>query len=140
MHRKHVLVISDICNIVEHFSDSRLHDDLLFVAILTTSFHTLLHLGEMTFPNDTSIRDQRKVVKCSSLVFHPLCYEFVLLAHKADKTFEGNRVVVYAFNASFDLCPSFSCYLLSHNHLFPALKRNCSYSLLFYVLISFVFP
>ena len=66
------------------------HNNFLFMALLATGFHGLLWLGELTFPNNSSIRDWRKVVRRHSLILRQHEYEFLLPAHKADHFFEGN--------------------------------------------------
>ena len=120
VQRKKALLLDDLCVLAIRFHGSRNHDDLLFIAILLTGFHGLLRLGEMTFPDDASIRDWRKVTKRTSLLVHPTSYEFVLPGHKADKTFEGNRVVIRSLCSALNPCPLFSQYLSSHDRLFPA--------------------
>ena len=48
-------------------------------------------------------------------------YKFLLPAHKADRFFEGNRVLIHAFSPKlFDPVPVFLCYLTSHDRLFRA--------------------
>ena len=91
------------------------------MALLATGFHGLLWLGELTFLDNSSIRDWRKVVRHHSLILRQHEYEFLLPAHKADHFFEGNRVVIRAFSLTFfDPVPIFSHYLSSRDHLFPA--------------------
>jgi len=58
--RKQPLSIADLCNVINHYQVPS-HDDLLFLAMLLTGFCALMRLGELSFPNDTSIRDWRKV-------------------------------------------------------------------------------
>ena len=45
----------------------------------------------VTFPDDETIRDWRKVIRCDSVVVRFDLYEFLLPHHKADRYFEGNR-------------------------------------------------
>jgi hypothetical protein len=120
VQRKKALLLDDLCVLAIRFQGSLIHDDFLFIAILLTGFHGLLCLGEMTFPDDTSIHDWRKVSKRSTVLVHRASYEFVLPGHKADKTFEGNRVVICALCCALNPCPLFSQYLSSRDHLFPA--------------------
>ena len=123
VERKDPLTIGDLRFVEDKFRHSRDHDDFLFVTLLFTGFHGLNRLGEFTFPNDPSIRDWRKVIRRSSLILRPHEYTFQLPAHKADRFFEGNKVVVCAFPSSglpFDPFPSFLRYLHSRDSLFPA--------------------
>jgi len=78
--RKHALTIDNLQTIINHYGDSQNHDDLLFVAMLFTGFFSLMRLGELTFPDDESIRDWRKVSKHCSVVVTPHQYEFELPA------------------------------------------------------------
>ena len=118
--RKSALTLDDVRLVCDRFKSSTSHDDLLFVALLTTGFHGLLWLGELTLLDNSSIRDWRKVTRCHSLLQRPHEFEFLLPAHKADRFFEGNWVLIRAFSSSFDPVPVFSRYLFSRDHLFPA--------------------
>jgi hypothetical protein len=121
--RKEPLSISDLHYLNTRFQSSPSHDDLLFLTILSTGFHGLLRLGELTFPDNPSLQDWRKATKRSSLIIHPqrLEYEFLLPAHKADRYFEGNRVLIRAFSSSaFDPFSLFLRYLSSRDNYFPA--------------------
>ena len=120
VRRKLPLSLPDLLFISKRFSSSKSHDDLLWTTLVITGFHGLLRLGEMTFPDNVYIRDWRKVTKRSSLIVRPHQYEFHLPAHKADRFFEGNRVLISAFSSSFDPCPIFLRYLSSRDFLFPA--------------------
>ena len=55
-----------------------------------------------------------------SLLQRPHEFEFLLPAHKADRFFEGNQVLIHVFSVLFDPVPVFSCYLFSRDHLFLA--------------------
>ena len=115
--RKQALSIHDIIFIANRFQTSASHNDLLFSALLITGFHSLSRLGELTFPDNPSLRDWKKV----TLVVRDNKFEYLLPAHKADKFFEGNRVLVRSFNpSSFDPCPFLLLYLLSRDRLFLA--------------------
>ena len=121
VRRKLPLMVSDLNFIKNRFSFSQSHNNLLFAALITTGFHSLLHLGELTFPNNCYIQDWHKITKRSSLSTWPHQYKFLLPAHKADHFFEGNKVLICPFpSSSIDPCPIFYCYLSSCNRLFPA--------------------
>jgi hypothetical protein len=123
VQRKDPVSVNDLRFVEAKYRHSQDHDDFLFVALLFTGFHGLNRLGELTFPDDPSIRDWRKVIRRSSLILRPHEYTFQLPAHKADRFFEGNKVVVCAFPSTtrpFDPFPSFLRYLLSRDSLFPA--------------------
>jgi hypothetical protein len=120
VRRKLPLSFEDLCFVNNKYIVSSTHNDLLFTALLITGFHGLLCLGEMTFPDSSYLRDWRKVTKRSSLVLQQHQYEFLLPAHKADRFFEGNKVLISSFSSSFDPFPVFYCYLLSRDRNFPA--------------------
>jgi hypothetical protein len=58
--RKRALTLGDLGRVIDHYANSNLHDDLLFVSQLLSGFFALHRLGELTFPDDESIRDWRK--------------------------------------------------------------------------------
>ena len=97
-HRRHgqptvwksPLTTTHLCTIADTLGDSRDHDDMLFLCMINTGFTGLLRLGEMTVSDTLHLRDSRKVVSHSSLSWVDNGYEFLLPAHKADTTFEGN--------------------------------------------------
>jgi hypothetical protein len=120
VRRKLPLSFDDLVFVNNKFISSKSHNDLLFAAILITGFHGLLRLGEMTFPDSSYLRDWRKVTKRSSVVIQQHQYEFFLPGHKADRFFEGNRVLISSFSSSFDPFQIFYRYLFSRDRLFPA--------------------
>ena len=117
--RKRALTLSEVNMILSHFRGSTSHDDLLFVSMFLSGFFALLRLGEITFPDDLTIRDWRKVVRRSSVQLHPNYYEFLLPAHKADGLFEGNRVIVSGEQFQCPSAPHFRSYLQSRDLHFP---------------------
>jgi len=92
--RKQALSTANISLVLSNLATSSDHDDLLFVALLLTAFFALHRLDELTFPDDSTIRDWRKVIRRSSVTLHVDRYGFTLPAHKADRQFEGNSIVV----------------------------------------------
>jgi hypothetical protein len=123
--RKEPLTMNDLRFVETRFRHTKDHNDFLFVALLVTGVHGLLRLGEMTFPDNSSVREWRKVTRRSSLVILSHQYSFLMPASKTDRSYEGNKVIISAFNPSdsappFDPLPSFSRYLISRDSLFPA--------------------
>ena len=70
------------------------HDELLFQTLLLTGFFALMHLGELTFPNDVNLCNWRKDTKRSTVKISNDQYEFHLPSHKADPFFEGNHILI----------------------------------------------
>jgi len=117
--RKQALSLTDISLVTTHFADSSDHDNLLFVTLLLTAFFVLHRLGELMFPDDTTIRDWRKVIRRSSVSLHPDRYGFTLPAHKADRQFEGSCVIVWGEQFGFPTLNHFTSYLRSPDAKFP---------------------
>ena len=118
--QKSALTLDNLRLVCDRFKHTISHDDLLFVALLSTGFHGLLRLGELTLLDNSSIRDWRKVTRRQSLVQCQNEFEFLLPAHKADQFFEGNQILIHVFSSSFDPVPIFFRYLFLCDRLFPA--------------------
>jgi len=117
--RKRALTLEDLAMVIIHYAKSTLHDDLLFVAMLLTGFFALLRLGELTLPNDKSIRDWQKIVRRDTVrVCHDV-YAFHLPHHKADRYFEGNHIIVRREQFQHNPLFHFKAYLASRDRLFP---------------------
>lgn len=95
------------------------HDDLLFFVILLVGFHGLMRLGELVWPDKTSLQDYRKVTKRSSVELLPDGFSFFLPGHKADRFFEGNRILLQRNTRGDDPDSPFRKYLTSRDALFP---------------------
>jgi hypothetical protein len=117
--RKDPLSFSDLRRIVDSHSHPLNHDDKLFLSQLLTGFTSLLRLGEMVFPDNTSLRDFRKVCQRHTVTINPDHFSFLLPGHKADRFFEGNTIIVQRLTGSVDPLPFFTSYLRSRDHLFP---------------------
>jgi hypothetical protein len=92
--RKRALTISDLQRVADDLKTMTHHDDLLFLTMLFTGFFALMRLGELTFPDDRSLQNWRKISKRSSVIIVDDQYEFHLPSHKADRFFEGNRIII----------------------------------------------
>ena len=90
------LTIDDLQLIVNHYHTSTLHDNCLFLAMLITGFFGLLCLGEMTFPDETSLQNWKKITRWTTVNIQEGLYEFILPNHKADRFFEGNKIIIPA--------------------------------------------
>ena len=121
IRRMEALAIEDLHFLNEKFCHKQTHDNLLFAALLFTEFFGLLRLGDMTFPDDPNIREWRKISRRTTLRIDCLHYSFLLPSHKADKIFEGNKVLIRAFDSNtIDPTPVFVRYITSRDLLFPA--------------------
>jgi hypothetical protein len=117
--RKRALTTSDLHRVVDYYTSSSSHDDLLFVSMLITGFFGLLRLGELTFPDNKSLRNWKKVTRRDTVHISETQYEFTLPGHKADRFFEGNRIIILAQRFTHSPLLHFSNYLSSRDRLFP---------------------
>jgi hypothetical protein len=117
--RKRALTVDDLHKVIHHHLQSTHHDDFLFVAMIVTGFFGLLRLGELTFPDDSSLQDWRKVTRRNTLKVLPSHYEFLLPGHKADRFFEGNKIIIPGKRFGLDPLHIFSRYLTSRDNLHP---------------------
>ena len=111
--RKQALSMDDLHLVIQHYSNSRDHDDRLFVAQLLTGFFALMRLGELVTPDDKLLLDPRKITACTSVALSHDNYHFFLPSHKADKFFEGNTIIVQQHHTVVDPLPHFKSYLQS---------------------------
>lgn len=87
--RKHLLDAENSLSLLSTY------DHCLFVLMLVTGTCGLLRLGELTLPDNPAIRNYRKITRRESLEFlENTGFSFWLPYHKADRLFEGNRIVI----------------------------------------------
>jgi hypothetical protein len=105
---------------VQNVPTSASHDDLLFTAMLLTGFYGLMRLGELTMPEKKAVQNWRKLSRRDSLQWSngTQGYSFLLPAHKADTTFEGNKIIIVHKNHA-DPVPWMRRYVASRDNLFP---------------------
>ncbi|TDL27789.1 hypothetical protein BD410DRAFT_811979 [Rickenella mellea] len=109
----------DLMVIVNAYGDSVDHDDLLFLAQFLTGFTALLRLGELCFPDNTALQDYRKCMPRDRVEVYPDHFVLFLPGHKADRFFEGNKVVVPNSSSPSNAFSRFAAYLRSRDRLFP---------------------
>ena len=117
--RKRALTLGDLEMVINNLGDSTDYDDRLFIAQLLTGFFALFRLGEMTYPDDPQLRDPRKVTKRNSVRLSDTSFQFFLPGHKADRFFEGNRIIVRKNDRIFDPHKFFAAYLRVRDEKFP---------------------
>ena len=117
--RKSPLTVANLLTVANDLAPSTLHDDLLFNALLNTGFTGLLRLGELTWPDKITLRDYKKLTMRHTLQWTPTEYSFWLPTHKADTTFEGNRIVIKKIAGAPDPHPIMAEYVTSRDTLFP---------------------
>jgi hypothetical protein len=117
--RKRALTLDDLQLVINHYHISPTHDDLLFVAMLVTGFFGLLRLGELVFPNDVSLQNWKKVTRRNTVTIQDDFYEFLLPGHKADRFFEGNKIMIPASRFNLQPLLHFSNYIKSRDVIHP---------------------
>ncbi|KJA30248.1 hypothetical protein HYPSUDRAFT_110254, partial [Hypholoma sublateritium FD-334 SS-4] len=116
--RKRALTLDDLAIVIAH-TDHNSYNDCLFLAMILTGFFALLRLGEMTFPDDKSLHNWRKITRRSSVSVSDISYQFLLPAHKADRFFEGNIVIVTKRQFAHNPLCHFDHYLRLRDARFP---------------------
>lgn len=117
--RKRALSTHDLERVVLHYQHSTSHNDKLFVAMLMSGFFGLLRLGELSFSDDTSLHNWKKVILRKSVQVSTTQYEFFLPGHKADRFFEGNHIIISAERYQLQPLQHFTSYLHSRDRLHP---------------------
>ena len=102
------------------------HDNRLFRTLLLSGFFGLHRLCELVWPDDAGLRSWRKVIARASVSFAESSYGYLLPAHKADRFFDGSRVLIDDCFAPAGVVPSheFRVYLASWGYQLPA--ATCS--------------
>jgi hypothetical protein len=121
--RKRALTTDDLQLVVNRYSNSSNHDDFLFVATLLTGFFGLLRLGELVFPDDASLQNWKKVTRRNTVSVTTDLYEFLLPGHKADRFFEGNKIIIPAHRFNHSPLHHFERYLHSRDTIHPVASR-----------------
>ncbi|KAF9034567.1 putative retroelement protein [Panaeolus papilionaceus] len=97
-------------------------DDILFKTMIAVGFSALLRLGDISDPDDVAIKNPRKRALRSSVKIMPTACSYTLPAHKADKFFEGNTVLLRNLWPSLDIYSIFVQYLSIRDEHFPYLS------------------
>ena len=117
--RKRPLTRAELIDVSRCYISSNVYNDVLFLTILLTGFHSLLRLGELTWPDSNHLQDYRKVVMRSSVQIHPKSFQFTLPGHKADRFFEGSVVLIQSTTILDDAWAPFTKYLTLRDCHFP---------------------
>lgn len=117
--RKRPLRRTELIALHPAYAASSNHDDLLFISILLTGFFGLMRLGELVSPDKIELRDPRKVIPRDSVEVLQDSFSFFLPGHKADRFFEGNRVIIQRADTADDPLSPFTRYIASRDQLFP---------------------
>jgi len=118
--RKSPLTLDHLGHVILALSTNPSHDELLFLSMLLTGFFGLMRLGELTFPDDPDLQNIRKVSLRESCLLYNDRYEFFLPSHKADRYFEGNKIIITKNQFRHNPLLHMALYLQSRDELFPS--------------------
>lgn len=121
--RKRPLQRAELTLVFDDLNSSTSFDDQLFLALLYVGFLGLLRLGELVFPDKVDHQDFGKVIMRSSFTADDKHVEFVLPTHKADRTFEGNRILINSTDTRDDPVKLVRSYVNERDRRFPALPH-----------------
>jgi hypothetical protein len=99
------------------------HDDLLFIALITSGFSGLNRLGKLVQPDTQHLQSLRRSSLRHTVRWYSTAYGYDLPSHKADPFFEGNRLVLPCTADATDPYKPFVTYLHSRDTLFPLLPQ-----------------
>ena len=98
---------------------STCHDDKLFLSMLETGFHGLMHLGEITFPDNVAWHNYWKVNLRHTVNITEKSYSFWLPGHKANHFYERNLIIIEKTTNPTNPHSFFVSYLQSRATLHP---------------------
>ncbi|KAF8149802.1 hypothetical protein B0H34DRAFT_785124 [Crassisporium funariophilum] len=116
--RKQALTCDDLATYCACYPSNN-HDNHLFLSMLFTGFFALLRLGKLAYPDNSSLQNPRKISRRLSVSVTSNNISYILPAHKADKYFKGNKVLLLFSDHAIDAYHQFLTYLHSQDRLFP---------------------
>lgn len=117
--RKRPLDYGDLRKLTDTLTPQSPYDDVLFVTLVLTGFYSLMRLGELVVPDQLAKRNFNKIIRRTSLKINNTQYQFLLPAHKADRFFEGNTILIQSTNSAPDAIPIMLRYLRQRDERFP---------------------
>ena len=120
--QKMPLSLSTLSHILSSLDHSQAHDNYLFCAMICTGLYGLLHLGELSYPDNPHLHNP-EISHHSSVTFPTAgIYAFILPCHKTDPFFEGSHIHIH-----IDCLFPFSCELwLCENGAVPTWSSSSS--------------
>ncbi|KXN82286.1 hypothetical protein AN958_02766 [Leucoagaricus sp. SymC.cos] len=117
--RCHPLLPSKIDLLTSDYIHRPAHDDLLFLTQVLFGFVCLLWLGKLVFSDDQSLDAPQKFPLQKSVSLITEAASFFLPYHKADRFFEGNKIMALSNNTLSDPVSALTHYFNSHDNFFP---------------------
>ncbi|KAF8591611.1 hypothetical protein K439DRAFT_1644223 [Ramaria rubella] len=121
---KRPLEPEDIVLLSRTYGDSHFHNDLLFLAQVTSGFSALNRLGELVWPDTKRLQSYHIVPMCHTVRWLNEAYSYFLPGHKGDRFFEGNHLVLQKVNSAIDSYNRFN-FGLNRMALFPLKAGSC---------------
>ncbi|EJD33089.1 hypothetical protein AURDEDRAFT_37369, partial [Auricularia subglabra TFB-10046 SS5] len=116
--RRRPVSIDDIRRITASIGSSEDFDDKLFLTLVLTAFFALMRCGELVRPDSVAKLDDRKLTWRHTASVTADQYEFLLPGHKADRFFEGSRIVVQKLQGPEDPHAPFQRYIAARDACF----------------------
>ncbi|KIM19399.1 hypothetical protein M408DRAFT_32708, partial [Serendipita vermifera MAFF 305830] len=87
--------------------------------LVLTGFYALMRLGELVVPDQLAKRTFNKIIRRSSLKIDSGQYQFLLPAHKADRFYEGNTILIQSTDTAPNAVPVMQRYVRLRDERFP---------------------
>lgn len=116
--RKSPLLVSHLAQICNDLANSTLHNNKLFLCILTCGFSGLHRLGKLTDTDSPQWKNAAKTISRSTLMNGGDHFSYTLPGNKTDTAFEGSWIVIKRFCGAPDPQLYLNAYLASRNGQF----------------------
>ncbi|KIY52461.1 hypothetical protein FISHEDRAFT_35190, partial [Fistulina hepatica ATCC 64428] len=91
---KRPLRCHELLQLAAQFTDTTDYEYALWWSLILTGFYGLLHLSELVVPDHVYLWDDCKLIRRLSVSLEPTAFSFLLPTQKADRFFEGNKVIL----------------------------------------------
>ena len=104
-------MVTDLQHLICIYWSSNIYDEVLFLAQVTLGFSQLLCLAELCVSDNPQLHDSHKLMMHFDIHEFQTWVELLLPGHKADKFFQGSKLI--ALNNDEPTCPYpwLICYL-----------------------------
>lgn len=104
-------MVTDLQHLIHIYWSSNIYDEVLFLAQVTLGFSQLLRLAELCVSDNPQLHDSRKLMMHFEVHEFQTQVELLLPGHKADKFFQGHKLIT--LNNDEPTCPYpwLICYL-----------------------------
>jgi hypothetical protein len=117
VQRKRAFSLEDLQLLLNTYARSDQYNDKLFLVMTFTAFWGLLRLGEVAVPDSLHLRAPKKRTLRHPTSITEKSYTISLPYHKADRFYEGNKILIPARPDAFNPVPIFSRYVDARDNL-----------------------